>query len=110
MTHPNKASKNNSDVNHLNLQKEMLGLPFNVLVLLKDAKYMLFSRNRKRINLKNDIHYTHYYSEFGDISQLQLLLPVQLLSSFSNYSHGTASKHSGISQMMQKNRPMYYFP
>ena len=45
----------NSDPTLLNFKREMLGLPFDEKILLNDARYMHYSRNKKRIIIKDDI-------------------------------------------------------
>ena len=71
-----------SDPTLFNFKREMLGLPCDEQILLKDARYMHFSRNKKRIIIKDDILYRHYYNDIGEVSQLQVLLPGQLLKMF----------------------------
>ena len=87
-----------SDPTLLNFKREMLGLPFDEQTLLNDARYMHYSRNKKRIIIKNDILYRQYYNDIGEISHLQvlLLLPGQLLKVLLQSLHGTAGKHPGI--------------
>ena len=99
-----------SDPTLLNFKCEMLGLPFDEQILLNDARYMHYSRNKKRIIIKDDILYRQYYNDTGEISHLQVLLPGQLLKVLLQSLHGTASKHPGISKMMQEIRQKYYFP
>ena len=99
-----------SDPTLLNFKREMLGLPFDEQILLKDARYMHYSRNKKRIIIKDDILYRQYYNDIGEVSHLQVLLPVQLLRVLLQSLHGTAGKHPGISNMMQEIRQKYYFP
>ena len=99
-----------SDPTLLNFKREMLGLPFDEQILLNDARYMLYSRNRKRIVIKEDILYRQYYNDIGEVSHLQVLLPGQLLKVLLQSLHGTAGKHPGISKMMQEIRQKYYFP
>ena len=88
----------------------MLGLPFDEQILLNDARYMHYSRNKKRIIIKDDILYRQYYNDIGEVSRLQVLLPRQLLKVLLQSLHGTAGKHPGISKMMQEIRQKYYFP
>ena len=45
----------NSDPTLLIFKREMLGLPFDEQILLNDARYMHYSRNKKRIIIKDDI-------------------------------------------------------
>ena len=94
----------------LNFKREMLGLPFDEQVLLNDARYMQYSRNKKRIIIKHDILYRQYYNDIGEVSHLQVLLPGQILKVLLQSIHGTAGKHPGISKMMQEIRQKYYFP
>ena len=49
-----------SDPTLLNFKREMLGLPFDEQILLNDARYMHYSRNKKRIIIKDDILYRQY--------------------------------------------------
>ena len=99
-----------SDPTLLNFKREMLGLPFNEQILLFDARYMHFSRNKKRIIIKDDILCRRNYNDLGEISHLQVLLPGQLLNVLLKSLHGTAGKHPGISKKMQEIREKYYFP
>ena len=99
-----------SDPTLLNFKREMLGLPFDEQILLNDARYMHYSRNKKRIIIKDDILYRQYYNDIGRVSHLQVLLPGQLLEVLLQSLHGTAGKHPGIAKMMQEIRQKYYFP
>ena len=88
----------------------MLGLPFDEQFLLNDARYMHYSRNKKRIIIKDDIPCRQYCNDPGEISHLQFLLPGQLIKVLLQSLHGTAGKHPGISKMMQEICQKYYFP
>ena len=98
----------------------MLGLPLDEQILLNDAlfthvnttypRYMQYSRNKKRITIKDDILCRQYYNDLGEVSHLQVLLPGQLLRVLLQSLHGTAGKHPGNSKMMQKICQKYYFP
>ena len=96
-----------SDPTLLNFKCEMLGLPFDEQIL-NDARYMHYSRNKKRIILKDDMLYRQYYNDIGEVSHLQVLLPGQLLKVLLQSLHGTAGKHPGISKTMQEIRQKYY--
>ena len=63
----------------LNFKREMLGLPFDEHFFSNEAPYMQYSRNKKRIIIKDDILYRQYYNDIGEVSHLQVLLPGQLL-------------------------------
>ena len=99
-----------SDPTLLNFKREMLGLPFDEQILLNDARYMHYSRNKKRIIIKDDILYRQYYNHIGEVSHLQVLLPEQLLKVLLQSLNRTTGKHPGISKMMQEIRQKYYFP
>ena len=99
-----------SDPTLLNFKREMLGLPFDEQIFLKDARYMHYPRNEKLIIIKDDILYRQYYNDIGAVSHLQVLLPGQLLKVLLQSLHGTAGKHPGFSKMMQEIRQRYYFP
>ena len=71
---------------------------------------MHYSRNKKRIVIKDNILYRQYYNNIGEVSHLQVLLPGQLLKVLLQSLHGTAGKHPRISKMMQEIRQKYYFP
>ena len=102
--------KQDSDPILLNFKREMLGFPFDEQILLNDTGYMHYSRNKKRIIIKDDILYRQYYDDIGEVSHLQVLLPGQLLKVLLQSLHGIAGKHPGISKMMQEIRQKYYFP
>ena len=99
-----------SDSTPLNFKRKMLGLPFDEQILLNDARYMHYSRNKKRNIIKDDILYRQYYNDIGEVSHLQVLLPEQLLKVLLQSLHGTAGRHPGNSKMMQEIRHKYYFP
>ena len=84
MAHSNKLSRilieQDSDPTLMNFKKEMHGLLLEDQVLLTDGRYMSDSRNRKRIIVKQDKLCRQYSNEVGEISHLQVLLPVQLLT------------------------------
>ena len=90
-----------SDPTLLIFKREMLGLPFDEQILLNDSRYMHYSRNKKRIIIKDDFLYRQYYNDVGQISHLQVPLPGQLLKVILQSLHGTAGKHPDISKMMQ---------
>ena len=99
-----------SDPTFLSFKREMLGLPFDEQILLNDARYMHYSRNKKRIIIKDDILCRQCYNDLGEVSHLQILLPGQLLKVFLQSLHGTAGKHPDFSKMMLEIRQKYYFP
>ena len=111
MTKPSRILiEQDSDPTLLNFKREMLELPFDEQILLNDARYMHYSRNKKRIIIKDDTLYRQYYNDIGEVSHLQVLLPGQLLKVLFQSLHGAAGKHPGISKIMQEIRHKYYLP
>ena len=86
----------------LNFKRELLGLPFDEQILINDECYMHYSRNKKRIIIKDDIHCRQNYNDLGEVSHLQVFLPRQLLKVLLQSLHGTAGKQPSISKMMQE--------
>ena len=111
LTKPSRiVIEQNSDPTLLNFKREMLGLLFDEQILLKDACYMQYSRNKKRIIIKDDILCRQYYNNLGEVSHLQVSLPGKIFRVLQQSLHATAGKHPGISEMMQEIRQKYYFP
>ena len=111
LTNPSRILiEKDADPTLQNSKREMLGLPFDEQILLKDARYMHYSRNKKRIIIKDVILCRQYYNDLGEVSHLQVLFPGQLLKVLLQSLDGTAGKHPGISKMMQEIRQKYYFP
>ena len=82
----------------------MLGFPFVEQILINDARFMQYSRNKKSVIIKDDILYRENYNDLGEVSHLQVLFPRQLLKVLLQSLNGTAGKHPGISKMMQEIR------
>ena len=71
---------------------------------------MHYSRNKKRIIIKDDTLCRQYYNDYGEVSHSQVPLPGHLLKVLLQSLHGTAGKHPGISRKMQEIRQKYYYP
>ena len=82
-----------SDPTILNFKRKMLGLPFDEQILLNNAGYMHYSRNKKHIIIRDDKHCRQYYNDLGDVSHLQVLLPGRLLEVLLQSLHGATRKH-----------------
>ena len=52
----------------LNFKREMVGLPFDEQFLINDPRYMHYSRNKKRINIKDDILCRQNYNDLDGVS------------------------------------------
>ena len=74
-----KLIEQDSDPRLQNIKREMLGLPFDEQNILNGARYIYYSRNKKRIIIKYDILGRQYYNDFGEVSHSHVLLPGQLL-------------------------------
>ena len=68
------------------------------------ALYAFFKKQKKRINIKDDIFCRQYIGDLGEISLLQVLLLEHLLKVFLKSLHGTAGKHPGILKRMEEVR------
>ena len=99
-----------SDPTLLIFEREMLGLPFDKQVILNDARYMHYSKNKKRIIIKDDKLCRQYYNELGEVSHLQVLWPGHLLKVLLQSLHGTAGKHPGIFKNDAGNPPEELLP
>ena len=69
----------------LNFKRRMLGGPFDEQILLYDARYIYYSRNKKRIIIKDDIICRQHYNDPGEVSHSQVILPGQSLKYYSNH-------------------------
>ena len=64
-----KLIEEDSDPTLLNFERGIIEIPFNDQVLINDARYMHYSRNRKCIILKDELLYRQRsYNEVSDIS------------------------------------------
>ena len=71
LTKPSRIlNEQDSDPTLLILKREKLGLPFDEQILLNDARYMHYSRNKKRIIIKDDILYRQYHNDLGEVNHL----------------------------------------
>ena len=99
-----------SDPTLLSFKRELLGLPFDEQILLNDAGYRHYFRNKKRKMIKGDIVCRQYYNDLGEVNHLQVVVPGQLLKVLLQSLHGTAGKHPCFSKMLPEIRQKYYFP
>ena len=66
LTKPSHILKEqDSDPTILTFKRQMLGLPFDEQILLNDARYMHYSRSKKRKIIKDDIFCRQYYNDPG---------------------------------------------
>ena len=93
----------------LNFKKEKLGLPSDEQILATYPTYVHYCQKEKRNKIKDDMLCGQKYNDFGDISQLRVLLTMQLKVTLLNTLHGQAGKHLGISRIMPKIKHKYYF-
>ena len=94
----------------LKFRRQAPELPFDEKILATNARYLNFCRNKKRIRFKDDILHRQCYTDVGDMSHLQVSLPVQINHTLLNSLLGEACKNPGFSEMMQEIRQKHYFP
>ena len=88
----------------------MLGLPFDERISLNDARYMHYSRNKRRNFIKHYNLCRQYFNDLGEVRHLQVFLPGHLLKLLLQSIHRTAGKHPGNSKIMREIRQKNYFP
>ena len=82
-----------------NFERQMVELTFEEQIL--DTSIIMETKNASYLKT---ISYVEYYNDLGDISCLQVLLPVQLEGTLLNTLYGEAGTHHGISKIMQEIR------
>ena len=87
-----------------NFKRQMFKLTFDEKILAANARCIHYCRNKVRIIIKDDKLYRQYYNNVGDISQLQVLLTLQLKDTLLNSIYGQVGKHPRISKMMPEFR------
>ena len=60
-----------------NFNKQCLSLSFDEQILATNPRYTLYSRSKQSIIIKDDNLDRQNYNDVGEISHLQLFLPVQ---------------------------------
>ena len=71
---------------------------------------MHYSRNRKRIFIKDDKLCQQKYNDLGEVHQLQVRLHGQFFNVLMQSLHGIARKHPDISTLTPEIRQKFYFP
>ena len=94
----------------LNFKREMMSLPIDEQILVNDARYVHYSRSKKRIIITDDILCRQNCNDPGEVSHLKVLLSGHLLKVLLQSQHGTAGKQPCIAKMMQEIPQKYYFP
>ena len=98
-----------SDQTLLFYKREVLGLLIDEQVLINDARYMHFFRNKKRIFIKDFLLCRQNYNNLSELNHLQVLLPGQILKVLLQSLHGTTGEYPGLSKMMQEMLQNYCF-
>ena len=87
-----------SDPTLLDFKREMLGLAFNEQIFLNDARYMRYSKNKKRIIFKDDILCRQYYNDLGEVSHLQVFC----LDNYPKCYYNHYMEHTANTKVFQK--------
>ena len=111
LTKPSRVLiQQDSDPTLLYFKSKKLGLPFDEQVLLNGARCMNYSRNKKRIIVKDDKLCPQYYNDLGELGHLQVPLPGHLLKVLLQSLHGTARKQPGLFKMIEEFQQKCFFP
>ena len=106
---PGKLIEQDAEPVLLKIKKQLLGLLFDEQLLATNPRYTNYCRCKNYIIIKDDMLYRRNYNDVGNVSQLQVLVPMQLKDTIRNSSHAQAGKQPGISKMMPKIRQKHYF-
>ena len=92
-----------------NLKLEILGQPFDEVVIMTDSRYKHYKANEDRIILKDGPLFRKYFGETGSVKYYQILIPKQLVTEVLRSLHGEFGKHPGIFKTVIAYREKYYF-
>ena len=92
------------------LRFKIEGDSFDENELTSDYRYQHYLQNETRIEIEQEVLTRKYYTDTGNTSHFQILLPIQLLDEFLQALHGHNSNHPGITKMIQEARQKYYYP
>ena len=89
---------------------QILGQPYDEVLLTTDKRIKNYKENEYRIIRKDGLLFRSYYGETGKIKYYQILIPKQLVDEVFRSLHGEIGKHPGITKTINAYRQMYYYP
>ena len=93
-----------------NMKLNILGQPYDEILVMTDSGYKKYKANEDRIFLKNGLLLRKYFGEIGSATYYQILIPKQLVKEVQRSTHGKFGKHPGIYKTIIAYRKKYYFP
>ena len=92
------------------MKLEILGQPYDEVLIITDSRYKNCKANEDRIILKDGFLFRKYFGETGSVKYYQILIPKQLVKEVLRSLHGEFGKHPGIHKTIIVYREKYYFP
>ena len=93
-----------------NLKLEILGQPYDDVLLTTDRRFQHYKANEDRIILKDGLLLRKYYGDTGNLKYYQILTPKQLVNEVLRSLHGDFARHPGITKTIIAYREKYYYP
>ena len=87
-----------------NCKLPLVNEPFDEQMTAKNLNQtaLQYTANESRLILKDELLYMQYYGETGKVKYLQVLLPENLVNSFTEAHHGIKDNHRGITNLIQQ--------
>ena len=79
-----------------NMKLEILGQPYDEVLIMTDSRHKNYKANEDRIILKGGLLFRKYFGETGSVKYYQILIPKQLVKEVLRSLHGEFCKHPGI--------------
>ena len=93
-----------------NMKLEILGQPYDEVLITTDSRYKSYKANEDRKILKDGLLFRKDFGETGSVKYYQILIPKQLLKEVLRSLHGEFDNHPGIFKTIIAYREKYYFP
>ena len=78
-----------------NMKLQILGQPYDEVLIMTDSRYKNYKANEDRIILKGSLLFSKYFGETGSVKYYQLLIPQQLVKEVLRSLHGEFGRHPG---------------
>ena len=90
-----------------NMKLEILGQPYDEVLIMTDSRYKNYKANEDRIILKDGVLFRKYFGETGSVHYYQNLIPKQLVKEVLRSLHGEFGKHPGTYKTIIAYREKY---